>query len=414
MVLVLPGLRRSGMTSMLMNIAWIGLTFVAVINAKRTRTVQSTYGTSVDQVVGIFTGDAQMPKMFGSDSAPIKVLTFGDSLTAGWNGRAHGVFEPYGKALQAELGTRVEVVVDGISSGTASEFVNKTDWPRIDIDMGEQAKGKIVGPGLSYMLAQKRFDLVVIMAGTNDMGHNYPNEDIIQNIIQLHTFCHEAGVDTVALSIPMLQAAHRVEDRRQVNKALETWCDSVAERCKLYVESDAPGRLRQWDDGIHYHPQDYRRLGVNLSTMIGPLLGVEVRPKPLTQPLPVQRPLQSRLYRAPQHPSTMVRQPIPSQGPMPPAQQKPVAHYVVGSEHGQPVRAPIQQMPVQIRVPVTTNPTPYRHVQPVLAQPNQQIPRLVYGAPQPAAGQVRTVTGPTIYLRQPLKQHPAPQNHHPA
>ena len=44
-------------------------------------------------------------------------------------------------------------------------------------------------------------DWVVILAGTNDLGFNKIQEEILENIIKIHRIVHEAGARTIACNM---------------------------------------------------------------------------------------------------------------------------------------------------------------------------------------------------------------------
>ena len=57
------------------------------------------------------------------------------------------------------------------------------------------------GMGLEYALHKKQFDLVCIMAGTNDLG-SVGTETIEENLVKLHKMVHERNIKTLAIGIP--------------------------------------------------------------------------------------------------------------------------------------------------------------------------------------------------------------------
>ena len=59
-----------------------------------------------------------------------------------------------------------------------------------------------VGQGLGHILKEQGpFDLVFIMAGTNDLGGSAHPVAITQDVLALHGTCHRAGVRTVILPV---------------------------------------------------------------------------------------------------------------------------------------------------------------------------------------------------------------------
>merc|ERR1712226_211314 len=101
-----------------------------------------------------------------------------------------------------------------------------------------------VGKGLNVILnEEKRFDVILMMAGTNDLGLGYPAETIFENVKRLHEMCHEAQVRTVALSIPPNLASEETgslyrERWLEVNQMIREWaCGETAPRgVALFVD----------------------------------------------------------------------------------------------------------------------------------------------------------------------------------
>lgn len=90
-------------------------------------------------------------------------------------------FAPYGEFLEAKLQSQgyrsLEVETIGFSAWTTRQMVDKMDF-----DRGRDGVGK-TWPGLKLVLEddrakKKQFDLVIVMAGTNDIGHGYEREVI--------------------------------------------------------------------------------------------------------------------------------------------------------------------------------------------------------------------------------------------
>ena len=104
------------------------------------------------------------PKEPGSQRA--RTLAYGDSLIAGF--RQHGLrFTPYAQALTDELAPQIDaaIVMRGLSSLTAQQLASNVGARHVYDGRGR------VGQGLGHILKEQGpFDLVIIMAGTNDLG----------------------------------------------------------------------------------------------------------------------------------------------------------------------------------------------------------------------------------------------------
>lgn len=219
------------------------------------------------------------PAMPGDAEPDWRLLAYGDSLTAGYH--AFGkLFAPYAEALSAGLfaaDVSAEVWVCGLSGQTVSVMAAKPD--------AEELKDvcKRTGKGIRRVLSESGpFDLALLMVGTNDLGKSDP-ETIFANVRALHEECHQAGVRTVALSVPPSEAANASvklnKKRRQVNALLQKWAsESTGEQgVALFVET---GDLLPFDetsglwemDGLHFSRDGSRELGAKLAPLVRPLL----------------------------------------------------------------------------------------------------------------------------------------------
>jgi len=215
------------------------------------------------------------------------ILCYGDSLTAGFcsNGRQ---YEPYGRTLAdaihagLEDSAPVEVAVCGHSGGTASEMVANLDSTAVE-DIGG-----MVGKGLRRILQDaaptRRPDLVLLMAGTNDLGKLKSHTAIFDDLRSLHAVCHTLGVRSVAIAPPPAPFAVRghpweVERQRLVAR-LAGW--ALSERgVAAFIDPGeflpAFGAGELWEtDGLHLSPAGSRQLGCCLAQRVLPLLRRQV------------------------------------------------------------------------------------------------------------------------------------------
>merc|ERR1719335_852448 len=145
-----------------------------------------------------------------------------------------------------------------------------------------------VGPGLRKLLAEQGpFDLVVIMAGTNDVANpQLPAEEVLRSLKKMHEACWAVGTPTVALSVPessVTGTAQFPEERarwHKLNNMLAAWAQAEqrerSPRAPLFVDSarlvsfDHAAHARGlWDaDGIHFTADGSREFGSKLATFI--------------------------------------------------------------------------------------------------------------------------------------------------
>lgn len=219
-----------------------------------------------------------MPIVFRSPSPAgspkYSILCYGDSLTAGFCDKGMK-FEPYGRTLAKMLGTLLkvpcEVLVCGHSGHTAAEMVANMDQTTIT-DVGGQ-----VGKGLrrSLMEMSRPLDLVLLMAGTNDIGKGMEPNAVLEEIIKLHEICRQHGVPSLALSPPPIPMNTDAEaTRRQLRDLLAMW--SSVGQVEGFVD---PGQLvpsncpKSWDpDRLHFSPAGSQLLGQKLANAVLPIL----------------------------------------------------------------------------------------------------------------------------------------------
>merc|ERR1719329_1934539 len=148
-----------------------------------------------------------------------KILLYGDSLTAGYC--AFGdKFAPYGlwlaESLTADFG--IEVWSCGFSGRTAEEMASSACRARSITDVVKRK-----GQGLEYILRRPGadFDLVLLMAGTNDLAKSSDADEMFEFIRALHRLCHEVGgARTVALAVPPNRIGLRDDNYRKDREAL--------------------------------------------------------------------------------------------------------------------------------------------------------------------------------------------------
>jgi len=206
------------------------------------------------------------------------ILAYGDSLTAGYWDEGDR-FWPYGATLTEGLLPDIvaNVSVCGLSSLTAAELLEGVDSLRIRDGVGRR------GVGLRRALQDNgSFDLVLIMAGTNDLGEPNDPHSIFEDICALHKVCHAHGVDTVALSVPPSGAVLELKRYRKrwgtLNSLLNDWVVSKrGEGVRLFVDTRAivpfvEGSDLWEEDNLHLSKAGSTRLGAGLVPLLKPLL----------------------------------------------------------------------------------------------------------------------------------------------
>eukprot|EP00760_Papus_ankaliazontas_P002227 PhM_4_TR10896/c0_g1_i1/m.19515 len=168
----------------------------------------------------------------------VHILCVGDSLTVGFP-----VETPYADSMREVLANSRSVVVEScdiaaLSGYRAEELVLLCDEQMIQ----NRHFPNEASPGLSHALRSKHYDLVVIMAGTNDLADTADADRVFTALAALHGMAHKAGVKTVALPIPQSAFTNRVEakaaQREDINRMLETFALSGSGGMSHYVDTD--------------------------------------------------------------------------------------------------------------------------------------------------------------------------------
>jgi lysophospholipase L1-like esterase len=202
-----------------------------------------------------------------SSLPPYRVFAFGDSLTAGTLGYE---LHPYAPYLETAINSRGgingrQVIVRhrGLPGWTAKEMLNNLDDGRAGL---RAAIRNIQNPSLS---------LVIILAGTNDMGFGFGEHEIMENILKLHQVCYDEGVPrTIAVEIPpsgyQSVNADAARVATSINSNLKKFCHDNKERATYHTfpfpfEKDG----ENWDaDTLHFSRKGYQTLGESLVDVV--------------------------------------------------------------------------------------------------------------------------------------------------
>ena len=206
-----------------------------------------------------------------------RLLAFGDSLTAGYTDAGES-FHPWAPLLQRKFGLATADHI-GLSGWTTAQMVQHLDataatdvcgrsWPGLRRSVREATDA-----GMPY-------DIVVIMAGTNDLADYYTPEEVVANLALLHSVAHSSGAKSVAITIPESAGSVQVrwlrELRQEANAAVREWALAQPAERLMLVDSNqllpyAPGRF--WEpDGLHMSCDGYQTFGTKLAAAIGPFV----------------------------------------------------------------------------------------------------------------------------------------------
>jgi len=201
-----------------------------------------------------------------SDERTLCILCFGDSITQGYHG-IEGVFHPYTESLRNHLTKKYpDVYVRIFTRGRGGDMVHGRMLARLERE-----------------LSRENFDLVLILAGVNDliMLTYEQNQDLFKRIMSLHQVALDRGV-LRTVSMTMLQAEPSQDKLKYLTKSVfeamrtkindeirafnstdTTNCD--VEECFPTLSSDS----FYWEkDMVHPSPLGYDMLGKCLFTCL--------------------------------------------------------------------------------------------------------------------------------------------------
>jgi len=263
-------------------------------------------GTKVATTSGVGTtaGAAQSVKL------PRRIFCFGDSLTAGTSPPNHELF-PYAKHLEEAINSRnsVDADVDVDVDIDIDIDIDKTVQVRWKGYPGWTAPALLSNGGLSDFLAkakaaqqqqenngsqeqqpQPAIDLVVVLAGTNDLAYATDGREIFESIKAIHELAFSQGLvhQTIALGIPPSGWQAKSESARslasEVNAKLESWAattgDATSTSTSMSTAVFVPFPIQEYNrqsdlwspDGLHFSPKGYQTIGESLAPIVADIL----------------------------------------------------------------------------------------------------------------------------------------------
>jgi lysophospholipase L1-like esterase len=222
-------------------------------------------------------------------SRMIRIFCYGDSLTSGTSPPEFREY-PYAPHLERALRSSLMTTT---SATTHHQQQQQQEPPDVMVrhfglpgwttaQMIQELHG---ARGLATLLEQQApIHIVIILAGTNDLGYSLSNDDIIRNLMAMHDICWNDPMQqiqrhVIAIGIPpsAFQAQYSDVGDRVValNQELAQWCARQPERI-TYVPFPIPFWDRNDDrwsqDGLHFSPKGYQALGESLAPIVRDVL----------------------------------------------------------------------------------------------------------------------------------------------
>ncbi|KAF6217628.1 hypothetical protein HO133_006730 [Letharia lupina] len=208
-----------------------------------------------------------------NDTLPesLRILCFGDSLTAGYTSYGWEWY-PYADhlrvALQHMLSTSdIEVDVAGLSG----DQVQGSYLPRIEAKCAN---------------TEPPYDWIVVMGGTNDLAWGQQPDTIYEGLKKVWKVALDTGANVLALNVLEAEGSGDRENskRNSLNKMI---ANHHQERCYSfdlysairYTGIDKDLRKKLWDDGLHLTSEGYKVMGDVIAVRMFELLKMTQQPK---------------------------------------------------------------------------------------------------------------------------------------
>ncbi len=202
-----------------------------------------------------------------------RVYCYGDSLTAGL--LPGGSHFPYAQVLRKQLqqiDPHIEVNFMGLSGWTAKELLEDTDYL----------------PKALEETAYPPIDLVILLAGTNDLGHSLlpieggktREDEIFGNVWKLHVLAHSKNAHTIAISVPGSRFQYVNAQAKatcgRLNVLIKSKCDEnplcTYLQCPIEYSPETPLFS---EDGLHFSEEGYKHVAHNLVPVVLKALGMQ-------------------------------------------------------------------------------------------------------------------------------------------
>jgi lysophospholipase L1-like esterase len=268
-------------------------------------------------------GDEIMVKHSNTDSSPIRIFCYGDSLTAGMS-PPERTFYPYASSLKTALEnstawgkTQRQYQVDhvGLPGWKSNELLELVcggdhydECPRhnstvhsktkvsngIDIEIREMLLSNTTSKkGRNNDVALPAYSILIYLAGTNDLSYPERTADIVTtSITDFHIWAHTIAhiPYTIALGVPSSAYQLRNEKAKakadRINQLLKEYSTSSQPQNSFttkYVDfpfdydETNPNIMALWSpDTLHFSPLGYQRLGEYLAPIIEEIIREEM------------------------------------------------------------------------------------------------------------------------------------------
>ncbi len=119
-----------------------------------------------------------------------------------------------------------------------------------------------------------RFQMVIVLAGVNDIYQGYSSEHVKSNLQQIYDLASQKNVRVLACTIlPYDGASFAAQQKmREVNDWIQSYSSShgflFCDTFKLLNDPARPGNLINSPDGLHPDIQGYRKMGETITSIL--------------------------------------------------------------------------------------------------------------------------------------------------
>lgn len=203
-----------------------------------------------------------MSETLSSDSCQeFEIFCIGDSLTEGHTGDANdGTFSPYSTFLSRLVCEKHNCAVT--SSGQSGEFTvamkKRLDMILSSVENDESAK---------------KFDLVCILAGTNDLGCSETPKKIFKNLLSMYNRVLSHGAELCVITVPEngLDLYWLDSSRKELNDKIRKYVRRESEKDFIVLfdlEKEIPhsqANKKYWsEDDLHMSKRGYKHFAKKL------------------------------------------------------------------------------------------------------------------------------------------------------
>lgn len=203
--------------------------------------------------------------LMGTQKSESIIMGFGDSLTWGYYFRGYKK-HPYSIQLNKLLKQ------DNLPFTSTNYGVNG--------ETTDKMSSRITG--LFEQEESKRYKIVIIFAGTNDIGSEEPNK-ILENIKKISEVALNNNIPAIILTLPENKCDIEIDtyttNREAINKLIREYCENTPNiyLCGLdeelsYLKMKKEDRDLYWDDYLHYTPEGYDILAKIIYKVLKPIL----------------------------------------------------------------------------------------------------------------------------------------------